>query len=272
MAASGPVDVDGGLEVTAVSTADGALHGTVRNTTEVTLDQVLVLVGTRSWDGGSLAPGENADWRLGPHDGEPRDEWSLPERPWARFSGTESGIPDAGAPVNYDLWGQRMAAKVDPYAGGWVRAAGWTDRWHPPVDVGEELSGRTVFTTKAPVTAEGPGFASAAVRRTVLRQEVDDSNMNLGPVVDVVLRLDPPGPAAGMQLELNPVVRSVEAWDGTRWSKVDCPVAADPDASGKPTTCPLPAGAAASGPVYLRVEAMEESSTVFPGVELETAP
>lgn len=258
-----------GLEVTAVSTADGALHGTVRNTTEVPLGHVVVLVGTRSWDGGRLAPGEQVDWKLGPGEGDPPDVWSMPERPWARFSGLESDLPTRRAPVNYDLWALRMAAEVDPYAAGWVRAAGWTDRWDPPVDVGDELSGRTVFTTRAPVTAEGPGFAPDAVRRTVLRQEVDNSDMNLGPVVDLVLRLEPPHAAARMQLSLNAVVRGVEIWDGTRWSTLDCALADNPDASAKPTTCPLTA--AAEGPIYLRVKATEDSITVFPGVDLEAA-
>ncbi len=63
MRASGPVDFDGALEVTARATGDGRIEGRVTNTTGVALESVAVFVGrSTSAEIGTLGPGEAADF------------------------------------------------------------------------------------------------------------------------------------------------------------------------------------------------------------------
>ena len=63
--ASGPVALDGALEVEASATGDGVVVGTVTNTTSVTLESVAVFVGrSTSTDVGALGPGESVSFEL----------------------------------------------------------------------------------------------------------------------------------------------------------------------------------------------------------------
>src|SRR3546814_17634081 len=63
--ASGPVALDGALEVVATATGDGMVEGTVTNTTGATLEAVAVFVGrAASTDVGSLGPGEAVEFAV----------------------------------------------------------------------------------------------------------------------------------------------------------------------------------------------------------------
>lgn len=63
--ASGPVELDGALEVEAFATAEGTIRGTVRNTTDASLEEVAVFVGrAASSPLGSLAAGESTDFEV----------------------------------------------------------------------------------------------------------------------------------------------------------------------------------------------------------------
>lgn len=63
--ASGPVALDGALEVEATATADGIVEGVVRNTTGASLEAVAVFVGrAASTHVGSLGPGEATEFAV----------------------------------------------------------------------------------------------------------------------------------------------------------------------------------------------------------------
>lgn len=270
-----------GLEVTAAATADGSLVGKLRNTSDVPLRKVLVLVGNRSWDGGELAPGEEVDWELKPDQGKPRDSWSPPEGPWLDDIGFDDGMPNRASAIDYSVWAQTRFNLVDPYAPGWVRAAGWTDTWAPPVEVGERLRGKTVFTTSAPVTAAGGGFPSAAVQREVLRADNDrdapNNDMGFGAQLLLTRFTLPAGadPSTPLEVVLGSPVSGYDVWDGDSWQEVRCPdLAGDPDAmmndEEEANRCPLPGSAVRDGVVYVRVHIFEGMS-VWPGIKVGAA-
>lgn len=65
LGATGPVNVDGALEVTASAVDDGTVTGTVRNTLDVTLEEVAVFAGRSSSVAvGTLEPGGEATFEL----------------------------------------------------------------------------------------------------------------------------------------------------------------------------------------------------------------
>lgn len=292
LTASGPLDADtSGLEVTATAAADGSLHGTVRNTTDVTLRQVIVLVGDRVWDGGTLEPGQEVEWQLGAAEGavgmgEP------PEEPWREAIGWD-GPPDPNSPVNYELWAQLRARMTDPYGPGWVTAAGWTRDWSPPVDPGGELTaGRTVFTTRAPVAAEAGAVPADAVRREFLRGReatelppppdpaadaagedgkaaepafddmAFDEWSSSGAVARFVLPPDA-DPATPLEVALPGAIARAEVWAGGRWVPLAEPAdrpadIQDPYDPRAARFIGLPGGSVQDGAVYLRVEVYDD--------------
>ncbi|MGH9113237.1 MAG: hypothetical protein ACRDZN_13230, partial [Acidimicrobiales bacterium] len=129
-----------GLEVSATAAADGSLSGTVRNGTDIDLDEAIVLVGRRTVGLGGLAAGAEREWQLGPGEGRPNDVWGPVETPWLSASGWD-GPPDAGSPINFAFWNDLVMRRTDAYAPGQVIVAGWTEAWAPPVDVGGPLEG-----------------------------------------------------------------------------------------------------------------------------------
>lgn len=263
-----------GIEVTAVGAPDGSVGGVVRNATDVQLDAVLVQVANRSWDGGTLAAGEEVEWRLGPDEGEPGDEWGPTETPWREFSGFDR-MPDESGPVDYSLWSQRRAADVDKLSTGWVTAAGWTRDWRPPaVSADGPLRGRTVFTTRSPVTAaDGAHFPADAVRRQLVRLDFGANDDGTG--TDSVLRFTLPanaGPDARLEARLLPMVRGVQSWNGTGWDQVQCPLVGDPGVpDGDSTTCALPTGRLVDGALYLRVRSLDDGTSTWPGISVQAA-
>lgn len=275
MTAWGPVDdtvAAQGLEVSATTTPDGTVRGTLRNTTDVALHHTLVLVGTRSWDGGGLAPDQEVEWSLAPGAGEPSDPWGPVEEPWQEFTGW-NGRPARDAPVDYALWSQRRSDQNDPNAPGWVTAAGWTRSWRPPVEVDDTLGGRTVFTTRAPIAAAAGPFPSDAVRRQVLRSEHADGEADdgFGPPLDVVARFSLPAgadPATPLEVELESMVRAVEVWRDGRWTAVACEVGGGFDPGAAPSPCALPAGVVDDGAVHLRLRIIDDPTSSWPGARV----
>lgn len=270
-----------GLEVTAAATADGTLVGKLRNTTGATLHKVLVLVGNRSWGGGTLAPGQEMDWRLKWDEGKPGDPWSPPERPWIDDIGFDDGMPNRSSAVDYSVWAQRRFDVVDPYAPGWVVAAGWTDSWAPPVSVGDTLTGKTVFTTSAPVTAAGGGFPASAVQREVLRVDNDpdgpDNDMGLASQLVLTRFTLPAGadPATPLEATLGSAVWAYDVWDGDSWEEVPCDDLPDDQNAmmndqEEAATCPIPGAAVQGGVAYVRVHVLE-GMAVWPGIKVGAA-
>ena len=278
MSTWGPLDGVTGIEVTATAAADGTVRGTVRNTTDAPLDEVLLMVGTRASGIGELAPGQTTEWELLPGKGEPSDPWSPPETPWDRFTGWNE-LPDEDSPVDYPLWVQRRIGEIDPYATGWVTAAGWTRSWRPPVQAGETLAGSTVFTSRVPVVAEEGALPFDTVRRELVRTDFGGGNDQFGPMATVVARFVLPGnadPATPLDALVSQSVQTLEVWDGGRWAELDgdgCGGAEQPpmDPSGDPTTCTLPAAAVDGGVLHLRVTLFDDSSTIWPGISVQGA-
>lgn len=277
----GQLDDTSGLEVTAVAQPDGSVDGTLTNTTDRTLREVLVMVGYRSWGGGSLAPGETTAWSLPPSDGEEEADalfrGNIPEEPWEDASGWNEAPPD-DTPVNYALWSELQTRLIDPYPTGVVVAAGWTRAWTPPVDVnGPVEKGRTVFMTEAAVTAE-PGNAPApAVRREIVRRldlseeeddqfSSDDADEFGGGMSALVMRYSlPAGATPALQAQLPGNVTGAAAWDGSAWvplGRIDrggdpvddgAVAGADPWDPSAWSTAALPDGAVQNGSVLLKL-------------------
>src|SRR5690606_10691671 len=125
-----------GLEVTATAAADGSLHGIVRNGTELTLHETMVLVGRRSAGVGRVEPGESLEWRLDPGEGEQAELWEPAEAPWREFSGWDGGRIPADGLVNHALSRDELHRRLDAYRTGDGLVAGWPRDWHPPVAPG----------------------------------------------------------------------------------------------------------------------------------------
>jgi hypothetical protein len=271
----GPIESTPGLEVTAQAGADGSVGGTIRNTTDTTLRDVLIMVGVRAWGGGSLRPGESAEWQLGPGGGLSDDTWNgFAESPWSDAAGWDDGVPDSTSAVNYALWIDWRSRLGDPYPVGLVTAAGWTDSWTPPVDSGRALrGGRTVFTTQDVVTPAVAGTAPLdAVRREYVRgtkttkADADQDVVNEfgDPNAGVVRFTLPEGTDTSRRFELDlpgAVVHLELLVDG-RWTVVQPAAGTDGGEGGRPLDpfdpvsrgeVAVPAGAVDGGQVYARI-------------------
>jgi hypothetical protein len=270
----GPIDDTPGLEVTAVAGADGSVGGTVRNTTDTLLRDILIMVGVRAWGGGSLEPGESAEWELGPGAGLTADTWSgLPEGPWIDATGW-NGPPDETSAVNYQMWLDWRSRLVDPFPQGLVVAAGWTDDWTPPLDSGRAISGgRTVFTTQGEVTAAVDGTVPLeAVRREYVRGgrtiEVDTDPQvanDWGDATGAVVRFSLPSgadPSRRLALDVPSAIVGLELLVDGRWIEAR-PPDGEPGGEGGQQLDPgdpiarsvvdVPAGAVEGGQVYARI-------------------
>lgn len=295
----GALDDDtAGLTVTAVAQPDGSVTGTVRNDTDVTLHDTLVMVGGRSWGWKEpLEPGQEVDWIIGrPLDGggggvDPMNGGPL-ESPWGDDIGSLDGQPRPGSDINYALWAEMTGRLVDPYPTGLVLAGAWTRAWTPPVDVGGAIhEGRTAFVAEAPVTTAPGAAPSAAVTRDLLRGSratpiedfgIDDAaaqralGVPAGSVLRFVLPAGSGGAAAGLQARFAANVAGAEIWDGSRWvplevrtddgQVVDPASVVDPNFDPWSTgerTAALPSQAVRDGVVYLRIVALDMGDPMF---------
>ncbi|HEV7861451.1 MAG TPA: hypothetical protein VGR20_02085 [Acidimicrobiia bacterium] len=164
--ASGPVAVQGQLEVRASSPADGQANGTVRNGLPFAVDDVVVFVGSYRARVGRLAAGEQHDWSVGP-----TDKVVDP-------SGSEAWMNEtngfrANPLVNLSLWQSAqddLGTDGDPT--GAAMAVGWTSAWQPAFTVdGKErrAPGRTAVVGRAPVTVTNGRVTDLAVAADVVR-------------------------------------------------------------------------------------------------------
>jgi hypothetical protein len=275
----GPIEATPGIEVTAVAGTDGSVHGTVRNATDVTLRDVLILVGVRAWGGGKLEPGEEAEWQLDPGGGLDETTWSgLAETPWRDAAGWDTGEADPFSDVNYSVWTDWRSRLADSYPAGVVTAAGWTSDWAPPVESSRKMTGgRTVFTTHAAVDVADAGTAPLdAVRREYLRgtnaadAEVDQADVDeWGEVEGAVVRFTlPPGTRPDLPLELDVPgsVMGLELLTDGRWvgsRQLDEGGDRDPFDPTDLVKVSVPAGAVADGQVYARITYVSGSAPMW---------
>lgn len=197
--ARGPApDLAGALEVTATSSADGEIDGTVRNRLDVTLESVAAFVGrATAVEIGTLGPGETKDFRI---ENATRFEWgAVPEAEvWPSdtmpfdgggpviLQGQGGGVgavvvqddvvvgagsaeddedgedDDTAPPVVLSAWGETLRRTGSNYRpGGQVVVAGWTDEIASPAT---PTGGPAERTTSAVVGRATP--VPAGVRLT----------------------------------------------------------------------------------------------------------
>ena len=227
----GRVEGDSQLAVSATAAGDGTVAGTVTNTSELDLEQVIVVVAGRVADVGSLAGGAEAEWSVDTAGHDPNsDPWAATEHPW--FGGIDQrGMLEPDDSVNYAVYAAEIGSDVDAYPPGVAVAAGWTTDWTPPVDVGSELAGgRTAIVARSPVMAAPGTVPAAAVRREFVRGagatrfdppiEIADWGSAVGAVARFTL---PEGtdPATPLMLDAASGVVQAEVWDGRAWVAVE---------------------------------------------------
>jgi hypothetical protein len=270
--ATGPADPPGRLEVTASSAADGQARGTVRNGTPFTLADTVVFVGTSGTPVGTLAPGEEREWRVagteGNLGGRPPPEFIL----WQQRGGVR------GTRGDLSLW---EAAKRDggpDFRGpGVAVAAGWTDGFDVPVRVDgrrQAPPGATLVVGRAPVRpVTGP--TDLTVRREVVR---GDTTGRTGPGFDTVVQFVVAG-AAERSLSMRPPTGTFEVWVNGGWSQLGRPEDCQELPGGPPgrVVCreravglgpqvALPAGAAAGDVVHVRLRGVPAQALDFGGL------
>lgn len=178
--ARGPVDLAGGLVVTATSDTDGLMRGTVENTLDVTLVDVAVFVArTAVVDVGDLAPGASAEWEANDatrfeFDAQPESEvWPIDVDPSA-FGFRDGGVvfdPRTGEPLkgeqgqdiseissSLSAYGDVLSERGSTFKPqGQAVAVGWTRQLDAPLRVGAKavVQGRTGIIARAEATSVG---------------------------------------------------------------------------------------------------------------------
>jgi hypothetical protein len=270
--ATGPVSLEGRLEVTASATGATTLEGTIRNTLPFALEEVAVLHDLSGEALGRLEPGEQREWTLEVVAGvEPFP--GAGGRAWPDAAGFHRP-PDPDSVVAFPLWNEfEGGAGSDALAPGTVVVAGWTREYEPPLDVPRSsLSGRTLVVGSAPVAAAAGAPLSPSVATSLVRGPFstgggfDDNGA-------AVFRLTPPSPiegppafeAAGMVVSA-PKVLAIETWSDGGWRQLS--PGADPGQGDEPVPDPgemgpgqifgptaehpLPPEALSSGVVWVR--------------------
>ncbi|MGH9034869.1 MAG: hypothetical protein ACRD0O_03830, partial [Acidimicrobiia bacterium] len=130
--ASGPVDIDGRLEVTATAPGETELRGTVRNTLPFAVEGVHVFAASGGRGAvGDLAPGESREWTIDTnHRSFDPSGWDI----WGQQM--DGPFDEQDGSVNLDLW-QAAAADtlMDERLATGVTAVGWTRQWTPQLNV-----------------------------------------------------------------------------------------------------------------------------------------
>lgn len=221
--ATGPVDVEGRLEITAAVTDADTVEGTVRNTLPFAVEEVAVLQDQSGVRVGRLEPGEERDWALdATSDGDPFPGPAADV--WPDAAGFNNS-PDPDSVVAFPLWSEfEAAAGADVLAPGTVVAAGWTRAYVPPVGVpGSSLSGRTLVVGTGGVGPGGPGLAGPEVATTVVRGPFQGGGM-VDETAPVVFRLVQPQTVDGTPVVdpaglvvLAPEALALEAWSDGAW-------------------------------------------------------
>jgi hypothetical protein len=178
--ARGPVDLAGGLVVTASSDTDGLIRGTVENTLDVDLEDVAVFVARATVvDIGHLPAGESAEFEAKDatrfeFDAQPESEvWPFDIDPASfGFGGGVPFDPRTGEPLDVadqvddvgaiasslSAYGDVMSERGSTFKPqGQAVAVGWTRSLPAPLRVGGEVvrKGRTGIVGRGEVTSVG---------------------------------------------------------------------------------------------------------------------
>ncbi len=252
--ASGPVALEGRLEVTATATDATTVEGTVRNTLPFALEEVAVLQDQSGEAIGRLEAGEERTWSLEvSSDGDPFPGPAA--EAWPEASGFNAS-PDPDSVVAFPLWSEfEASAGADVLAPGTVVAAGWTRDYVPPLDVpGSSLSGRTLMVATGPVVSGPAGLVSPAVGTTTVRGPFLNGGM-FDETAPVVFRLTLPtasevapavDPAA--LVVRAPEVLALETWSDGAWREMTAGGASDRDGPGGDVAGPGQPGFGFAGP------------------------
>ncbi len=231
--ATGPVALEGRLEVTATAVDATTVEGVVRNTLPFALEEVAVLQDRSGESLGRLEAGEERAWSLtlvsggDPFPGAAAEVW--PEA--AGFNNS----PDPDSVVAFPLWSEfETMAGADVLAPGAVVAAGWTRDFVPPLDVpGASFSGRTLMVGTAPVTMGPSGLADVTVGTAVVRGPFQNDGM-FDQTSPVVFRLALPAPVEGSpEIDLAslavtaPEAVALETWSDGAWQELTAGVRPD---------------------------------------------
>jgi hypothetical protein len=279
--ATGPAPQPGGLAVSASTNVAGQVTGTVRNTTGMKLERVVMLLGSDGVLVGTLAPGQQRDWTLtrGVNGFGPQPEFGL----WGNPS-------DTGGDGSWDpsLW--LAAAGAQGFRTSGVVAAGWTRQFSPTITADGRTvrpGGQTVVVGRAPVRLAPGGDLDLAIRQDVVRDPFND-RFGAGGKSSVVRFVLPDGMGPADLVLRGPFLPG-DLWVDGAWQSGSCGdggcggqqigpgaiVACGPNTAcvGPPTTVPrpvagasgvvVPPGAVHNGVVYAR----------FPGpVSLQGGP
>ena len=224
--AAGPASVNGRLEVTGSSSADGQAEGTVRNGLPFSLDEVVVHVDGRSTRVGHLSPGEQKQWSVsGARVFDPSGS-----NAWA----SEMGFRSDGL-VNFSLWQSAqddLGQDGDPT--GAALAVGWTRDWEPEFNVdgkGRKAPGRTAVVGRAPVTAGGGRITDMTIVADVVRGPSLNpfnrkfiGNNNTGEASVVKLTLPPGPPGRHLMVRTSLPLSAMAVWRNGAWHQLDSAV------------------------------------------------
>jgi hypothetical protein len=267
--AEGAVALDGGLEIEATATDHDSASGTVRNTTDLALEEVAVFVGPAGTNVGDLEPGEEKAWEVDTG----RRAWPMAGNPvevdvWPDAVGWDRPINPRSV-VNIALWAETAGAFGPNFlTSGSAVAAGWTRDLDVPARANDDddLDGRSLVLGRGPVGQDGGSFNPSAVRHEVLRNgEATDAVLEefdinrRGEFFGHVTRVRVPdgAPSSGYELQLGPDVSAVQVWSGTAWDTIEDQVERfDPSAGldvSDDRTVSVPDAAIRDGIVHLRI-------------------
>jgi hypothetical protein len=277
----GPVDLDGGLVITAGSDTDGVMRGTVENTLDVPLEDVAVFIArTSGVEVGDLAPGASAEWEA---DDATRFEFGAdPEsRIWPMdvdssvfgFGAGEVRIdPRTGMELAGDQVGDvtQIASSLSAYGDlvsergtsfkpqGQAVAVGWTRDLDAPLRVGGRTvsKGRTGIVARTEATSEGgrlvdTGAVQHLVRGPATAGIIAAGDLAEGNSVTAVYGFDLPSGVgerdvdeSRLTLHVSGLFTRVQVWARGEWQDL-------PTGDGE---VELPPGAVIDQTVFSRVE------------------
>lgn len=215
-----PVPSPGEIRMTATSSEDGVVEGTVRNDLDTALDEVLVLVGSNGMNVGRLEPGDEREWTTRSLGLQDHQEFPIPEMSLWRDASGQFGPPDPKSPVNFSVWQSAVpGGGIRP--AGLATAVGWTRDARLPIRIdGRERSakGSTAMTTSVPIVPRGR-VTDMTVRGEMLRGSENfggEAGGSLGRVARFVL---PTGSQLTRDLmaSVPAFAGGVEVWDGRGW-------------------------------------------------------
>jgi hypothetical protein len=217
---TGPIDVPGGLEVSAGVEIGGRVSGEVRNATPFRLEEVAVFVGSDTATVGDLGPGERRVFAVNP--GQARFGGGNPE--FQAWGGPRFGTPDSVA--DFGLWQAALrAGGVNFLAPDAAVAAGWTRDFSPEVRVGSRTAtpeGRTVVVGRNHVRPPATGTTTIAARREIVRDPFADRFGPGGRGGGSVVRFVFPEGADTSNLVLPNLFGSAEVWQDGAWRLASC--------------------------------------------------